>query len=164
MIGSVQSHRSTVFRRVFYGPWELRAGWRLFIFLTIVVALINASNVVVRRLLQSADDTTLFLIREVMDFLIFILASWIMGRMEQRTIGDYGLPWRRMFRAQFWQGALLGFASITGLLVAMRLAGVFYWGTMALHGSDIWKWGAIWLLVFVLVALREEFRARGYAL
>ena len=43
-----------------------------------------------------------------------------MGRIEGRTIADYGLPWRRMFRIQFWQGVLLGFASLTGLLVAMR--------------------------------------------
>jgi len=43
-----------------------------------------------------------------------------------------------MFRAQFWQGALLGFASVTGLL-AMRAAGVFYFGGIALHGSDVWK-------------------------
>src|ERR1700675_2118371 len=82
----------------------------------ILIALINANNLIVRELLRGADDTTLFLVREVMDFLIFLLASWIMGRIEGRTIADYGLPWRRMFRVQFWQGVLLGFASITGLL------------------------------------------------
>jgi len=69
-----------------------------------------------------------------------------------------------MFRAQFWQGVLLGFASITILLVAMRAAGVFYFGSIALHGADIWKWAIIYALVFTLVALREEFRARGYGL
>ena len=120
MVESVQSPSSTVFRRVFYGPWELRAGWRLLFFLAIVVASINAGHVVIRRQLHGADDTTLFLVREVMDFLIFLFASWIMGRIERRTIADYGLPWRKMFRVQFWQGALLGFASITGLLLLMR--------------------------------------------
>jgi hypothetical protein len=35
---------------------------------------------------------------------------------------------------------------------------------IALHGGDIWKWAGIYALVFILVALREEFRARGYAL
>jgi membrane protease YdiL (CAAX protease family) len=158
------SLRPSVLLRVFYGSTELRAGWRLLIFLTIVVACINAGNLVVRRLLHGADDTTLFLAREVMDFLVFLFASWIMGRMESRTIGDYGLPWRRMFGAQFWQGALLGFASITGLLVMMRLDGVFYFGTIALHGGDVWKWAIVYALAFILVALREEFRARGYAL
>jgi hypothetical protein len=69
-----------------------------------------------------------------------------------------------MFRAQFWQGALLGFASISGLLVAMRAVGVFHFGSVALHGADVWKWAAVYALVFILVALREEFRARGYGL
>jgi membrane protease YdiL (CAAX protease family) len=164
MIESEQSLSPSVFRRVFYGPSELRAGWRLFIFLAIVIALINASNLMVRRLLHGADNTTLFFVREVMDFLIFLLASWIMGRIEARTIADYGLPWRRMFGAQFWQGVLLGFASVTGLLVTMRVVGVFYFGSIALHGADIWKWAIGYAFVFILVGLREEFRARGYGL
>lgn len=151
-------------RRVLYGPSELRAGWRLFIFLAMVIGLINASNLVVRRVLHGADEVSLFLVREVMDFLIFLFASWIMGRIESRTIADYGLPWRRMLRTQFWQGAALGFASITGLLVVMRAAGVFYFRGIALHGPDVWKWATIYGFVFILVALREEFRARGYGL
>jgi membrane protease YdiL (CAAX protease family) len=164
MIEAQQSVSPSVFRRAFYGPSELRAGWRLCIFLTIVIALIKVSSLMIRRLLHGADGTALFLVREVLDFLIFLLASWIMGRIEGRTIADYGLPWRRMFGVQFWQGVLLGFASITGLLVAMRVAGVFYFGSIALHGADMWKWAIVYALVFLLVALREEFRARGYGL
>jgi membrane protease YdiL (CAAX protease family) len=156
--------RASLAHRVFYGRSELRAGWRLCIFLGMVIALINASNLMVRRLLHGADSITLFLVRDVMDLLIFLLASWTMGRIEGRTIANYGLPWRRMFRMQFWQGVGLGFASITGLLVAMRAVGVFYFGSIALHGVDIWKWATIYALVFILVAVREEFRARGYGL
>lgn len=164
MIEPVQLASPSALRRVFYGRSELRAGWRLFIFLAVVIGLISASNLMVRRLLHGADEVTLFLVREVMDFLIFLFASWIMGRIEGRTIADYGLPWRSMFRAQFWQGAVLGFASITGLLVVMRIAGVFYFGGIALHGVEVWKWATVYAFVFILVALREEFRARGYGL
>ena len=164
MIDAAQPRNLSPFHRVFYGPSELRAGWRLFIFLAIVITLIYANNLIVRRLLHSADDTALFFVREVGDFLIFLLASWIMGNIEGRTIADYGLPRRRMFRVQFWQGALLGFAAITGLLVAMRVVGVFYFGRIGLHGADIWRWTIVYTFVFILVALREEFRARGYAL
>jgi membrane protease YdiL (CAAX protease family) len=162
---SESSHASSgsVLRRAFYGPLELRAGWRLGIFLAIVYALIYASNLLIFRSLH-LDDVSLFLVREVMDFLIFLLASWIMGRIESRTIGDYGLPWRQMFRAQFWQGALIGFVLLTALLLAMRLCGVFHIGAVALHGVEIWEWATAYALVFILVALREEFRARGYAL
>ena len=38
MIEAEQSPSPSAFPRVFYRPSELRAGWRLFIFLTIVVA------------------------------------------------------------------------------------------------------------------------------
>jgi uncharacterized protein len=164
MFEAEQSVSPSVLRRVFFGSSELRAGWRLLMFLAIVVALINASNLMVRWLLHGADDTTLFLAREVMGFLIFLLASWIMGRIEGRTIADYGLPGRRMFRVQFWQGVLLGFASITGVLVAMRVVGVFHFGGIALHRAEIWKWAIVYAFVFILVALLEEFRARGYGL
>ncbi len=93
----------TILRRAFYNSRELRAGWRLLIFIGAVTALISAENFTVARLLPHADDTTLFLIREAVDFLILVFVTWIMGRMERRTIADYGLPWRKMFRTQFWQ-------------------------------------------------------------
>src|SRR5271169_3227494 len=92
MLEAEQSLSPSVFHRVFYGPSELRAGWRLFIFLAIVIAVINARNLIVRRLLHGADDTALFFVGEVTDFLIFLLASWIMGNIEGRTIADYGCP------------------------------------------------------------------------
>ncbi|HYX68428.1 MAG TPA: type II CAAX endopeptidase family protein [Terriglobales bacterium] len=150
--------------RALYGPSELRAGWRLLLFLAMVIALISASGIVVERLFHGAGDAAVFLVRELMDFLIFLLASWIMGRIEGRSIAQYGLPWRRMFRLRFWQGLGLGFASITALLLVMRAAGVFRFGSMALHGREIGMWAIVYLLVFLLVALREEFRARGYGL
>jgi uncharacterized protein len=164
MIDAKESISPSAFRRVFYNRSEPRAGWRLLIFVAIVVALGYATNQMLRRLLRGAGSDVSFLAFELMDFLIFVFASWIMGLIEDRTIADYGLPWRKMFRLQFWQGVLVGFASITALLVSMRVAGVFYFGSIALHGADIWKWAMVYAVVFLLVALREEFRARGYAL
>lgn len=149
-------------QRVLYGPSELRAGWRLLIFVGIVAALIFGTNWIVGRLLPGADRTMLFLLFQVINFLIFLFASWVMGRIEGRNIAIYGLPWRKMFRSQFWQGVLIGFGAITGLLVMMRVAGVFHFGGLALHGADVWKWAAIYSFVFLLVGLREEFRSRGY--
>jgi len=156
--------RESTLRRIFYGPTELRAGWRLLIFIAMVAALTYATNLALNHLLGGLDRDAKFLLFELLDFLIFLLASWIMGRIEHRTITDYGLPGRKSFGLQFWQGLAIGFAAISGLLAMMRVAGVFHFEGMALYGGEVAKWAVLWGLVFILVALREEFRARGYAL
>jgi membrane protease YdiL (CAAX protease family) len=164
MTDADQCPSPSVFHRIFYGATELRAVWRLLIFLALAKAFIYPGNLMVGRLVHGADAVTLFLVQEVVRFLIYLLASWIMGRIENRTIADYGLPGRSVFGVKFWQGVLLGFASISGVLVAMRGVGVFYFGNIALHGRDLWKWAVVYAFVFIMVALREEFGFRGYAL
>ena len=151
-------------RPVFYGPDELRAGWRLVIFLTMVIGLTSIANLVLGRLFPGAGDATRFLVLEIEDITIALFASWVMGRIEGRTIGDYGLPWRRSFRREFWQGAVLGFACISLLILALRVVGAIQLAGVALRGPDIWKWAAIYAFAFILVGVREEFRARGYLL
>ena len=89
MPDGLQSPGSDAMKSIFYDRSELRAGWRLLIFLAIVVTLIRANRLVVGRLLYGVDATTSFLVFEVMDFLIFLFASWIMARIEARTIADY---------------------------------------------------------------------------
>src|SRR5579864_234840 len=64
--------RPSVLRRVLYGPSELRAGWRLLVFVGMVAAMIISTNWIVGRLLPRADSTTLFLVFEVINFLIFL--------------------------------------------------------------------------------------------
>jgi len=87
-----------------------------------------------------------------------------MARLERRTIADYGLPRLQAFGTRTWQGALAGFASISALLGAMRIAGAFHLSGLALRGIEIWKYALLWGAVFVVVALFEEFFFRGYVL
>ena len=87
-----------------FGERELRAGWRLLIFLAIVIALIKASDVSLGVLLHRTDGDTKYLVFTTTHFIMFLLATRIMGRIEGKTIADYGPPWRRMFRMQFMQG------------------------------------------------------------
>jgi membrane protease YdiL (CAAX protease family) len=164
MIEAAPSVQSTFIRRLFYRDSELRAGWRLMIFLAMVIGLTSAGNLVLSHFLPDANSVPRFVVREIMDFVIFLIASAIMGRFERRSIGDYGLPRRGMFGVQFWQGIGLGFGAITVLLLGMRSFGVFHFQGIALRGVDIWKWALIYAFLFVLVGLREEFRSRGYGL
>jgi membrane protease YdiL (CAAX protease family) len=163
MDASVPS-RSDTFRRVFYNDREVRAGWRLLIFLLIVISLTAVANRLIALTLAGASNDVLSVVRLPEDFLIALLVSWLMGRYEKRTIADYGLPWRRMFRARFWSGAAAGFVSASVLMVGLRAFGLYHFPGVALHGSAVWKWGVGWALLFLLVGLREEFRARGYLL
>ncbi len=148
----------------FYGPSGLRAGWRLLIFYTIVTALIKGENWAIPKLLPGLDDVARFLVFEIVNFLTFLFASLVMSRIEGRKIADYGLPWRQMFRGQFWLGAAMGFGALSFLLIVLRLSSSFYFGTLALHGAEILQWAFLFALVFIMVALKEEFGLRGYTL
>jgi membrane protease YdiL (CAAX protease family) len=149
---------------VFYGPLELRAGWRLLIYAALLTTFFDAGNRAVHRLLPGADDTALEIIRQVMGVLVYLAASGIMAGIEGRTIADYGLPWRQLFGARFWQGVLLGFASLTGLMIGLRAAGVLEFGSVELHGVQIGLWAGAYALFFLFVGVREELRYRGYGL
>jgi membrane protease YdiL (CAAX protease family) len=153
-------------RAVFIGRNGLRAGWRLLIFITIFIPMLyGAVLVFLLEMLPAEKDTALgtFVVMGVFLVPIF-LASGIMAKIERRSFADYGLPWRRAFCGQFWQGAAIAFVSITALLFALCLAGAFSFGSLALHGADIWKYGIFWGLDFFLPALLEDFTYRGYLL
>jgi uncharacterized protein len=153
---------------IWKGPNGLRAGWRLLIFLAILVPLIYGMSRgvdAVSRRMHADLSTPLGQVLSI-DLLVLplLIATRIVGRIERRTFADYGLPWRRAFGRQFWQGFGFSFASFTVLLLVMRLVGVFSFGPIALHGFDVWEYGAAWVALLFLGALLEDFLYRGYLL
>ena len=110
---------------MFYGPLELRVGWRLLIFVVIVLSLMFAKAALIRNLPHSSDQAISYLVDKILKFAVILLATWIMAKIEARTIADYGLPWRKMFGHQFWKGAVIAFLGLAGFLTASRVAGVF---------------------------------------
>ena len=154
---------------ILWGANGLRAGWRLLIFAAIIAAFLTALHYGGKLLShgqppQRGFSMTAIIVGEAIVFLLFLIASWIMAKIEGRTIGDYGLPGRKAFQKEFWQGAIIGFVAMTILLGALRALGVFYFGTFALHGDELAKYAALWGVAFLLVGFTEEFSARGYAL
>lgn len=150
------------------GPNGLRAGWRLLIFIAMLIPLyfiaIKVIDSVTQKLyIEKFSPMDILVVMTVLLAGLF-LATGIMARIEVRSIADYGLPWRRAFCGQFWQGAAISFASLTALLLVLRLAGAFSFGSLALHGANIWKYGILWTVAFFLVALMEDFLYRGYLL
>jgi membrane protease YdiL (CAAX protease family) len=154
---------------VFFGANGVRAGWRMLMFLAILSILFSGAAMVLRALshrvhLGGGLTPWAAFLGEGIPFVIVLLASWIMTKVEGRTLGDYGLPADNALHAKFWQGMFYGFVSISALLGAMRLAGVFHLAGLALRGPAIWRYAIEWAIVFVVVGLFEEFFFRGYAL
>jgi uncharacterized protein len=155
-------------RCLFAGPNGLRAGWRLLIFAAIFLPLGYFANGIVNsstRWFHIDPYTPLGGFTVMGSFAVaVIMASWIMAKIEARSLADYGLPWRRAFCGQFWQGAAISFSSLTILLLVLRLVGAFSFGTPQLHDPGILKYGAFWAVVMFLSALLEDFFYRGYLL
>jgi len=158
----------SITKRIFMGPNGLRAGWRLLIFIAIILAMSNVARLILKRFYPDAlDPTQLTPMRIIAPDLIvcFILAvaAWTMSKIEGRTPGEYGLPRSDALRKNFWVGVLIGLlATSTTVLAIFALHGVRF-TTAALHGTAIFAAAAAWGLAFLLAGFAEEFLFRGYA-
>jgi membrane protease YdiL (CAAX protease family) len=154
---------------VFMGPNGLRAGWRLLIFLGIFFTLAFLIGVVARHFIGDqqpgpAEGYLSTILSEAATFALVLVCSFVMTKIEKRTLADYGLPWRKAFRGKFWEGMVWGFAALTALLLSLRAAGAYSFGPPAIHGRDVAFYAAVWGVAFLLVGFVEEFLFRGYAL
>lgn len=162
------------FRSVFVGPNGLRAGWRLLIFATLVVVLLGSSLIIRNGGVQGfrgahgheGEITVTPLLMGTstgIAFALLCVATLIMGRVEHRKFGEYGLSWCNALRKEFWIGSISGFLAIGGTLLAMFLLHGFRITGLALHGAAILSSVVEWGIAFLLAGLCEEFLCRGYA-
>jgi membrane protease YdiL (CAAX protease family) len=164
---------------VFFNSRGLRAGWRLAIFVGILAMIyvlvtlaakqIASSGVAAARGPKPRDVRYLFPlvvgISELAVFLVVLLVSWVMSRVERRKVGEYGLPLRKSAWSGFFTGYVLwGFLPLSVLLLLMRGLHVFYFGDLQLRGAPILYWGLLWAFAFLMVGFLEEYLSRGYAL
>ena len=154
-------------KAILWNERELRAGWRLVIYLVLFFGFAALGSVLALRLhLPFATHTDItapgLLVQEAILMLAAFAAAAILGVLEGRPFGAYGLPAAGAFRARFWQGILWGLAMITGMILLIRLLGGFSFGELALRGPILWGYAALWGLVFLIVGFFEEFMFRGY--
>jgi len=112
------------------------------------------------RIIES-PEVLLFL--EAGNFAILFGVTACMALVEDRHIGDYGLPLQGIFGKNFWLGALLGIAEISALVGLLAAFGGYSFGNLVLQGRDVLRWGGVHLVLFLVVGLYEEFLFRGYA-
>jgi uncharacterized protein len=152
---------------IFRNERELRAGWRLGIYVVLTVAIVLLCAWLATKLRLPLPpyrmDASALLIQELILAAGGFGGAAIMGRFERRSFGAYGLPAREAFQSRFWQGAIWGFVMISAVILLIRAFGGFSFGGFVLSGGAILRHAALWGLVFLTVGFCEEFLFRGYA-
>jgi len=147
-------------RRVFVGDSGLRSGWSFALYLGMFALLVAVGNWWAGSLHFGELWSQMFV--ELGGLAAAVIPALVMGRMERRSWGTYGLPLREVFSKLFWAGAIWGFLAITMLLEILHGLHAFDFGHVVLSGKAVVKFGVFWGALFLLVGLFEEFLVRGY--
>jgi uncharacterized protein len=152
--------------KIFLNDGGLRAGWRLLIYAVLAAGLWFTGGIVLVQFLPVPrySPSGPFFVDRVFGFLVVFGAALVMARLERRSADEYGLPQRGTFGKLFWQGWLLGLAEISALIGMIYALGGYSFGSIALAGRELLRWGILWTIFFVVVGLFEEFLFRGYTL
>jgi CAAX protease family protein len=150
---------------LFHNEHGMRAGWRLLVYLLIVLVSGMVTGIVVWSILvprRGLPALFSMLVQEVIGFALVYGAALIMARLEMRPVGEYGLPVSEALGGKFWLGFLFGLVEASLLVGLIAAFGGYSFGSLTLHGSEIIRWGFLHLVLFLFVGLFEEFLFRGY--
>lgn len=161
--------RPSTLQMIFFGSDGLRAGWGLLLFIAIFAALAFAINFVLHKLGVPKPDPKqemsppLGILGEGSTFLLCVIVTWIMSRIERRPVSIYGLGDRRKL-PHFLAGLGWGFVCLSILVFSLMQTGLLIFDRRLIFGSGIASYGALWFLAFFLVGMLEEYLTRGYVL
>jgi membrane protease YdiL (CAAX protease family) len=156
-------------RKIFIGRDGLRAGWSLLIFIALFAAIAFCVNIIGHKLHPTPDTAKApseisipggFLMESI-PLLMTLLVTWIMSKIERRPNSVYGLGSSRKL-SYFLSGLAWGMICLSLLILTLWKTGLLVFDSRLLFGSDILRYGVIWLFGFLLVGLLEEYLTRGY--
>jgi len=165
-------------RFIFFGPDGLRAGWGLLLWIILFAACFATAAVAVH-LLQGLghhpkptpeqirqraiepQPVGLFYTGEIITAFAVLFSTWVMAKIERRPIGVYGFGGTRR-AAHFAAGFVWGVVFLGLLVGVLWKAHLLALDGRLLFGWELWKYAAIWLVGFLLVAVFEEGLLRGY--
>jgi membrane protease YdiL (CAAX protease family) len=160
-----------ILRRVnwtFLGSQGLRAGWSILIFSVLLFLFASAAGFVLVPL-HLVDPAThrdftasSAFFSELIGFVALVGAAAVVALIERRrSLLAFNLTGPRR-TLHFLGGLAAGFAALSLLVGAMNWGGWLHFGPVALSGAHIFKYGAMWAAVFLLVGCVEEGIFRGY--
>ena len=162
--------RPSTLHKIFIGRDGLRAGWSLLIFIAMVAAVAFSIRIIGHKLHAPDPNTAkpgteispvFGLLIEALNFLVVLLITWIMSKVERRPNSVYGFGDSRMLR-HFFAGLAWGVSCLSLLILILWKTGHLVIDRRVLFGGDILRYGFIWLFGFFLVGLSEEYTTRGY--
>ncbi len=162
--------RPSALRNIFIGADGLRAGWSLLIFISLFAAMMFAVNIIGHKLHPSSPkgpnaDSSFSLtsnyINESVPFAVVLFLTWIMSKIERRPNSVYGLGGTRKLQ-HFFAGLAWGVTCLSLLVLALWKTGLLVIDSRLLFGATAFRYGALWLVGFILVGLLEEYLTRGY--
>ena len=165
--GDTSNNFSHGLSKIFFNAQGLRAGWRLLLYVVIMVVFFLGLKMLWMQFYRSTPGKFSFeglLYSEMIGFVSAFGAAVVMSFIEHRPVGSYGLPVHQAFGKLFWQGFLLGFLEISAVVGLIYAFGGYSFGPLALHGAQVAHWAVLWLLCLIFVGLFEEFLFRGYSL
>ena len=148
----------------FFGPYGLRAGWRLFLFVVVAALLGTAVSFLGAVLRQGMPFDGATMVRQATNLAIAFGATWILAKVDERPLLSYGLGPDNRLR-NFIAGAASAFLGLSILMALLFAAGAARFDTPGLRGvGPAASWAAYWLAFFLCVGFAEEMLTRGYPL
>ena len=144
-------------RKVFLGPYGLRAGWGLLIYIVLFLATQTGVNAAIHHVRHRHDnpaasakpkpapakpaamqpqDVKPLVIGEGIGFAALLFLGWLMAVIERRRIGAYGLGGRH-FLHRFFHGAFWGLAALSLIVLLLHTFHLLTFDTMLDHGLPV---------------------------
>jgi uncharacterized protein len=146
----------------------LRSGWRVVIFLVLVIGGAQGVMQLLRALGLKPHHGPLTpdiaILGETILLVCSLIATGIMALFERRRLGSYGLGLRPGFFRRFATGAVWGIVPLAALLLGLRALGVADFGGSDVAGRALLRAGVLYGVAFILTGIFEQSAMRGYPL
>ena len=153
-----------IWRRVFSATPGVPGAIGVLLYGALTIVGFRAQGKLLHRWLPGMDASVLYVTGHVTELTEILVFAWVASRLERRSFAAYGLPWRQALKARFWNGAALGIGSLIVLVLLLATVGGLRLSLPPHVGTGALLAGAGYLLLFIVLGLREEFLYRGYGL